>query len=568
MRKIFVLLLLAAAAAADAQSPYLGPISRRSFGVQNAVLDDVCVRAATADDGVTTLFMTNATNVGVGPQGSAASGLLTNIFVRDAATGQVDWIGSAPATGANFGHTTHLSGNGRYVLFAGPTSNMPSIPQSGDAQVFVVDRVAQTIELITRDANGNPFTGTNCAADAISADGRYVCFSTGAPNVPGSPWTITQIYRYDRQTGIYAPVVESATVTPGVNFNIGLVATMTPDGRFISFWSLTDGLVPGDVNQKTDLYLRDMTSPTLELVSVSTSGVQGNANSSRIGGISNDGRFVVFNSSASNLDDQATCVGGAYYVRDRRNGTTRVLAAAPGGAYARFSGQEQTPPAIQGVSHRVFYASSVPLSTNLFFPANIRQIWMTDIDNGATALVSVGASAPANGDCLGVVLSPNGEHLSFHSGAANLVNDGITIGGAYQLDIPCSMTADMIGTGTPGAGGLTPLVFGTPTLCAGISTIYIAGGLGGASLLLLAGDPLAQPGTIGTAPLYVDLLRPHVIAQVPNYGLPGIFGAGSFTLQANFSFIPGDSMMLQAFFIDPFVPAGFSSTNGLLLQIR
>src|SRR6185369_8798194 len=105
-----------------------------------------------------------------------------------------------------------------------------------------------------------------------------------------------------------------------------LIPTMTPDGRFVAFASNATNLVPGDTNGVYDVFLRDRTLGTTERISVSSSGVQGDALSGfyQLGlqafslglSITPDGRYVAFTSRATNLAPQMGTGAGDIYVRD------------------------------------------------------------------------------------------------------------------------------------------------------------------------------------------------------------------------------------------------------------
>src|SRR5258705_3527398 len=106
--------------------------------------------------------------------------------------------------------------------------------------------------------------------------------------------------------------------------SLGYGPSMTPDGRFVAFESLDDHLVPGDTNGMMDAFVRDRTNGTTELVSISTSGAQGNDWTTR-STISADGRYVAFASWADNLVSGDTNGLEDIFLRDRVSGTTTRL---------------------------------------------------------------------------------------------------------------------------------------------------------------------------------------------------------------------------------------------------
>src|SRR5436190_3414638 len=117
------------------------------------------------------------------------------------------------------------------------------------------------------------------------------------------------------------------------------------DGRYVAFASLSDNLVPGDSNGAVDVFVRDRLTGTTERVSVSSTGVQGNAGSGLLNGmggpsLSADGRYVAFDSQASNLVKGDTNNAIDVFVRDRLTGTTERDSVASDGAQG--SGEEAT----------------------------------------------------------------------------------------------------------------------------------------------------------------------------------------------------------------------------------
>jgi Tol biopolymer transport system component len=140
---------------------------------------------------------------------------------------------------------------------------------------------------------------------AISANGRYVVFSSAATNLGGTPPAgTTNVYRHDRVTHMTAPV----SLNNSGNFGLGsaISPSVSADGRYVAFAYTAGDLVTGDTNDQMDVFLRDTVLGTTRLVSTSTLGAQGDQLSG-LGGlwgartVSDDGRYVVFNSLATTL---------------------------------------------------------------------------------------------------------------------------------------------------------------------------------------------------------------------------------------------------------------------------
>jgi hypothetical protein len=169
----------------------------------------------------------------------------------------------------------------------------------------------------------------------LSADGRYATFTSDATNLaPVGPFHFqSNVFVKDRRTG----AVDMVSVTPaGVEGNRDSgeflnPAPVTPDGRFVAFDSDAFNLTPGDTNNLTDVFLRDRMSRTTTRLSVSTAGAQGNANSG-VAAMSADGRFVLFNSRATNLiANDANGLGTDVFVRDTVAGTTTLVSTKTDG---------------------------------------------------------------------------------------------------------------------------------------------------------------------------------------------------------------------------------------------
>jgi len=142
------------------------------------------------------------------------------------------------------------------------------------------------------------------------------------------------------------------------------------NGRFIAFDSLASNLVVGDTNAIDDVFVRDRQTGTTERVSVASDGTQGDAQSNGPA-ISADGRFVAFTSIASNLVPGDTNGVADAFVRDRQTGTTERVSVDSAGAQANDA---STDPAISGDGTLVAFFSAasnlVPNDTNsCVFPA-------------------------------------------------------------------------------------------------------------------------------------------------------------------------------------------------------
>jgi len=182
---------------------------------------------------------------------------------------------------------------------------------------------AQTTTRVSVDSSAVEANGPS-SLPAVSADGRYVAFYSVASNlVPGDTNATGDVFLHDRQTGQTTRVsVDSAGGQS--NGNSG-VPSLSADGRFVVFHSVATNLVPGDTNAVADVFVHDRQTGQTTRVSVDSSGAEGNATSylAVVGPlISSDGRYVAFQSLATNLVPGDTNGVQAGFVHDCLTGPT------------------------------------------------------------------------------------------------------------------------------------------------------------------------------------------------------------------------------------------------------
>ena len=180
--------------------------------------------------------------------------------------------------------------------------------------------------------------------------------------------------------------------------------SLSADGRYVAFDSLATNLVGGDTNGASDVFVRDRATGKIERVSVGPGGTQANGDSG-LGRISADGRFVVFASNAPNLvPDDANGLGDVF-VRDRQLGTTERVSLRPDG---REFDSFTMAAAISADGRAVAFSAE-------------GQIFVRDRGAGTTTLASVADDGtPANDGCLQPAISADGRYVGFASFATNL----------------------------------------------------------------------------------------------------------------------------------------------------
>ena len=341
-------------------------------------------------------------------------------------------VSSAGAQGDWNTFAAGISADGRYVVLNSQARNLVPGDTNDRWDVFVRDRstgqtnrVSVTSSGAQAEAGPDPFGGST--EGAISASGRYVVFVSDAPNlVAGDTNRTRDIFLHDRSTGATTRVSVSSS---GRQANgSSEFPAISADGRFVAFQSLATSLVAQDTNGLSDVFVRDLRTGRTTRVSLNSRGKQARCNldycESTQPVLSAHGRYVAFQSSATNLVPHDTNRLGDVFVRDRRTGkTTRVSVDSHG----RQGGRDRTnngsnAPAISASGRYVAFHSAdsnlVRGDTNRTF-----DIFVHDRRNGRTTRVSVGDHGQqANGENLGPAsISSDGRYVAFASLASNLV---------------------------------------------------------------------------------------------------------------------------------------------------
>lgn len=347
-----------------------------------------------------------------------------------------------------------ISANGRWVAFESAANNLVLGDTNGFVRdVFVRDLLTNTTTRVSVSSSGAEApTGGDSAA--ISTNGRFVGFVTGSSLVPEDTNGWADVYVHDRQSGTTKRISVSSTGAQG--FEQSTAPRFSADGRFITFNSWANTLVPNDTNIWTDVFVHDQLLATTERVSVSSSGQEGDGTSA-ISSISHEGRYVAFSSRATNLVPGDTNDRLDVFVHDRVMHMTTLISVDSTGVQGNAdSGNGSVagphPPEISGDGRYVAFGSGasnlVVGDTNGFGDAFVHDRW-----NGTVTLVSR-SSLGGLGDSYvlgGVAMAAGANHFVFGSNATNLVA-GVTVPPNVYLHDLVAGTTERISLAWDGAG--------------------------------------------------------------------------------------------------------------------
>ncbi|HET7204278.1 MAG TPA: choice-of-anchor D domain-containing protein [Steroidobacteraceae bacterium] len=290
-------------------------------GVANAYAADASISA----DGRYVAFFSPADDLVRGVRSGAG-----DIFVWHRESGHMELasVGAGGQQGDDVSLESAISADGRYLAFTSFASNLARNDTNDRADVFLRDRQAGYTERVSVASDGRQANGDSWQP-CVSADGRYVAFYSTATNlVPDDHGDMQDVFVRDRQTRRTLRASVAADGTPANGYSVQ--PTLSGNGRYVAFVSTATNLVPGDTNGRIDVFVKDLQSGHIERVSVSSTGNQGNGGSDEPA-LSADGRYVVFESFASNLVPGDTNASHDVFLHDRETGETRRVSVGTGG---------------------------------------------------------------------------------------------------------------------------------------------------------------------------------------------------------------------------------------------
>ncbi|CAO3407237.1 hypothetical protein [Azospirillum largimobile] len=344
-----------------------------------------------------------------------------DVFLKDLTTGAITMVNqAADGTIANgFFSNFELSENGRTVAFSSDADSLVPGDTNGTFDVFVKDMVTGQVTLVSQSAGGIPANGRS-TAPALSADGRIVAFESSASDlVPGDGNGLPDIFVKDLATG--AVTLASQTAGGAQTDGMSVSPLLSADGTKLVFTSAATNLVPGDANGEMDTFFKDLATGQITLVSQAADGTQPN----RLSGgtsLSADGTRVVFATAADNLVPNEANDTDDVFVKDLATGALTLVSQTAGGVQSNgWSGDAR----ISGDGTKVVFVSNatnlVPNDTN-----GLTDVFMKDLTTGEITLVSLSpdgqTGSGANwGDA--ATVSFDGSRVAFSSAAPDLSPD-------------------------------------------------------------------------------------------------------------------------------------------------
>jgi Tol biopolymer transport system component len=331
------------------------------------------------------------------------------------------------------------------------TACTPASPGLYEPSATVVNP-NETPETSADNTNLLPEANERSEKPAISFDGQLVAYVSKASNLVGSDTNFNcgptstencpDIFLHNRQTSVISLISVSSAAVQGNNFSDS--PAISDDGRFVAFVSAATNLVPNDTNGQLDVFLRDIQGGQTKRVSISSAGGQSNG-ASLAPSISNDGRYIAFTSTASNLTANDNNSVQDIFVHDTATGVTNRVSISSAGQEANYWSLQ---PSVSADGRFVAFVSH---ATNLVTgdSNNTGDVFVHDRQTGATGRISVASNGTqANHISWAPDVSADGRYVVFSSNADNLASSDINQWGDIFLRDRVNNTTELISATT------------------------------------------------------------------------------------------------------------------------
>lgn len=247
-----------------------------------------------------------------------------DIVLRDRAAGTSQVLSMANGlVGNGYSWTPAISADGAFVAFESGASNfVHDLNEQPD--IFVVEVATGAIERVSLSSTGDEGDGPS-RLPSLSADGRFVAFESEAKTLVANDNNDKRdIFVHDRQTGETTRI--SASGPGGEGNDHSSCPSISADGRYVAYESLANNLVAGDSNGVSDIFVYDRVLDQTKRVSVATGGVQVE-NYNKFAVISADARFVMFQSASFDIAPDTVNGFLDVHVHDRSTGVTERVSS-------------------------------------------------------------------------------------------------------------------------------------------------------------------------------------------------------------------------------------------------
>jgi len=387
--------------------------------------------------------------------------------------------GTASTTGGS--GQAQVSGDGKYVFFTSSATDLAVASGDTNAQLYRYEIATETLVKVSEDATGTVEASSAVLDYSVSDDGNLVTFSTAATNLDANDATGgIDVYLKNMTTGAVTLVSEETGGTADGTLD-SLHPTITGDGQYIIYSSWADELVAGDTNMLQDIFIYRVSDGVTTRASVDSAEAQSAGGNSYEPGVSSNGQFIVFQSDATNLD--GTDVGGFsdVFLRDTVAGTTVKVTEKAGGGESDNS--SYMPSVSDDGRYVLFYSDATDLMGFTDPNPGNPDLYVTDMSTGEVRAVNKALGAdPTGAGRVHAHMWADGKTIIFESTDSSLLNTKTSAVSDVFL------TSNPFETDTLGGADVIDGGGGNDTIWGGGGADTLTGGLGADTFYFRYGD--------------------------------------------------------------------------------
>lgn len=341
-----------------------GAVTLESTSAEGLPIDSDCARPRISADGTYVVFEALAD--------PAASPAVAHVILRDRSRNRTHRVSRSPSGDVANGPSSNpiVSDDGRIVVFQSTATNLvPGADANGSlSDIYVYDSAGARTRRVSVDAAGVQSPAGSSGWPALSADGRFLTFVSSADLTASgdrhgrSTSPIFQLYLRDLGTHLTTRISTSANGASANNSSER--SALSRDGAFVVFVSEATNVAPRDQNRSPDVFLYERMTRAISVVSRSVSGGTANGPSGNPA-ISADGRFIAFQSQASNLVCTGRCPSPGedinlvsdIFLLDRQTAVIQRVSAGTGQEWM----EESAAPVLDGAGRILAFASRRPI---------------------------------------------------------------------------------------------------------------------------------------------------------------------------------------------------------------
>jgi dipeptidyl aminopeptidase/acylaminoacyl peptidase len=364
---------------------------------------------------------TNGQFIAYASREPAGTGTNSSIHVWDSASG-ADWAVSTNASGVppnTISYTPAISGDGEFVAFLSNATNLVANPVSPGFHLYLCNLQSGGLQLVDVDTNGAGSTDLGCTFPSVSSDGRVVVFTSPDGSLVNSDWNnALDVFARDTVAGTNKLISQrDPTLVPAAANGIARMSSypISGDGRWLVFETTASDLLPDVTNGCSEIFLRDLWSGQTTLVSAAADGTPAVGGVSWNAVMSANGRYVVFASTATNLTTAPTGTNFNIYRKDLQTGVVSLVSVSRDGTNVATA--DCSAPIVSADGRYVaFQSTALNLAFGTISNPYGNTFWR-DMNSNTNIVLNSGNS----GSYLIPSMSADGRYVAYQSQSGNLL---------------------------------------------------------------------------------------------------------------------------------------------------